>query len=324
MTGIVIIGGGLTGLAAAWALERLRQPYTLIEVKPRLGGSIATHREAGFIMESSAFLLERYKSWPWLADLGLGDALVRFGSYRDGDLVYFRNGAQTLIDALRARLTIGTLLTRMAVSSIGGLPDDGRAGPLLGVCLENGVMLPARAIIITAPARYAAHMLASLSPQAAHLLDGHIYDAIVRVSFGVRQIADPWMPRTLPTAIKYLHNFSAANLPGRVPTGAMMIRAGVRLADAGPVVPHQRIAEAVQAARAMLPPQADPFVTWAHFWPEADSLTRLQPEHSANMDALEALLPPNVVIAGSDYRARRLDRQVEDGRAAARRAVNAL
>ncbi len=48
MANVVVIGGGLTGLAAAWELERQRIPYTLIEVKKRFGGSIITERRDGF------------------------------------------------------------------------------------------------------------------------------------------------------------------------------------------------------------------------------------------------------------------------------------
>ncbi|MDZ4769803.1 MAG: FAD-dependent oxidoreductase [Chloroflexota bacterium] len=312
MAGIVIVGGGLTGLAAAWALERLRQPYTLIEVKPRLGGSIATHREAGFVLDGAAFLLERYESWHWLGDLGLGGELARFGAYRDGDLMYFRGGSEMLVTAMSARLTLGTIMTRMAVSSIGRLADGG----VLGVCLENGVMLPARAIVVTAPARYAAHMLTSLSSDAALILDEHRYDPIVRVSFGVHQLADGWMPPGVPNYVKFLHTFTPATLPGRIPAGGTLIRVGVRL---NPAVPTP--AAALDAARRLLPASVDPVVAWTHYWSEADSLTRHLPEHAAAMDALDAALPPDVVIAGSDYRAKRLDQQIEDGRAAARRVA---
>ncbi|MFN8450186.1 MAG: NAD(P)-binding protein [Anaerolineae bacterium] len=95
---MIVIGGGLTGMSAAWELERLGIPYRLIEVKNRLGGSIVTRREAGFTLDGSAFALEQYGEWAFLAELGLDDALVPIGRYRDGRLVVFRDGTQMLVD----------------------------------------------------------------------------------------------------------------------------------------------------------------------------------------------------------------------------------
>ena len=116
MANVVIIGGGLTGLAAAWELERQHIPYTLIEVKKRFGGSIVTEKRDGFTLDGSAFLLEKNGDWDFLSELGLEDALIAYGRYRDGELVYFRAGTQTLVDALAAKLT-APIMRRMAVLS---------------------------------------------------------------------------------------------------------------------------------------------------------------------------------------------------------------
>jgi hypothetical protein len=42
------------------------------------------------------------------------------------------------------------------------------------------------------------------------------------------------------------------------------------------------------------------------------------------MEAIDRLLPETAALVGSDYRARHLDQQVEQGRAAARRIVAVL
>ncbi len=42
------------------------------------------------------------------------------------------------------------------------------------------------------------------------------------------------------------------------------------------------------------------------------------------MDAIDSLLPRPVALVGSDYRAFRLDQQIEQGRAAARQVAAAL
>jgi protoporphyrinogen/coproporphyrinogen III oxidase len=83
MTRIAIIGGGISGLAAAFALEERRAAgadveYVLYESSPRLGGVLRTEHVDGCIVETGpdSFLTEK----PWATDLcrelGLGDQLI--------------------------------------------------------------------------------------------------------------------------------------------------------------------------------------------------------------------------------------------------------
>jgi oxygen-dependent protoporphyrinogen oxidase len=83
MKRIAIIGGGISGLTAAFALEEQRRAgvplqYVLFESAPRLGGVLVTERVDGCLVEAGAdsFLTEK----PWAADLcrrvGLGDQLI--------------------------------------------------------------------------------------------------------------------------------------------------------------------------------------------------------------------------------------------------------
>jgi oxygen-dependent protoporphyrinogen oxidase len=83
MKRIAIIGGGISGLSAAYTLEEKRQSgtpvqYSLFESSPRLGGVLLTDRVDGCLIEAGAdsFLTEK----PWAADLcrkvGLGDQLI--------------------------------------------------------------------------------------------------------------------------------------------------------------------------------------------------------------------------------------------------------
>lgn len=299
MANVVIIGGGLTGLAAAWELERQRIPYTLIEVKKRFGGSIVTEKRGGFTLDGSAFLLEKYGDWDFLSELGLEDALIAYGRYRDGELVYFRAGTQTLVDALAAKLT-APVMRRMAVSSIGPLDSD-----RFGVCLENGLMLDARAVIVTAPARFTEHMLYSLDPEIALALLDYRYDPVVRVSLGYRQADLPTLPPL--NGFKFVESYT---LPERVPADHVLVRVGVRLDEA-----IKTPEAALDRVKAAIP--APPVVEWAAYWPEGDPLTRYLPEHGAVMDMIESRLSAGVALAGSDYRAKRLDQQIGDGRAAA-------
>ncbi len=84
MNRIAIIGGGISGLAAAFELEELRRnasavvEYVLYEASARLGGVLRTENIDGCIVEAGpdSFLTEK----PWATDLcrtlGLGDQLI--------------------------------------------------------------------------------------------------------------------------------------------------------------------------------------------------------------------------------------------------------
>src|SRR5213592_1874502 len=83
MKRIAIIGGGISGLSAAFTLEQRRRTgvpleYVLYESSSRLGGVISTERVDGCVVEAGpdSFLTEK----PWAADLcrelGLGDQLI--------------------------------------------------------------------------------------------------------------------------------------------------------------------------------------------------------------------------------------------------------
>jgi protoporphyrinogen/coproporphyrinogen III oxidase len=82
MIRIAIIGGGISGLTGAFALEEHRRAgaveYSLYESSPRLGGVLRTEYIQGCIVEAGpdSFLTEK----PWAAELcrtlGLGDQLI--------------------------------------------------------------------------------------------------------------------------------------------------------------------------------------------------------------------------------------------------------
>ncbi|MBS2968270.1 protoporphyrinogen oxidase [Metabacillus sp. KIGAM252] len=78
---VAILGGGLTGLSAAYYLQKELQEdveITLIEASPRLGGKIQTVRKNGCIIEKGPdSFLERKASAPQLVrELGLENQLV--------------------------------------------------------------------------------------------------------------------------------------------------------------------------------------------------------------------------------------------------------
>jgi len=82
---MIVVGGGISGLAAAHGLVQLSRErgiavgLTLLEARGRLGGTIATERAGGFLIEAGpdSFLSEK----PWALELcqrlGVTDRLVR-------------------------------------------------------------------------------------------------------------------------------------------------------------------------------------------------------------------------------------------------------
>src|SRR5438045_2922970 len=75
---VLIVGGGITGLAAAWELQQRGIEYTLLEASDQLGGKIVTERADGFIIEGGAdsFLTQKPWAWQLCREIGLEDQLV--------------------------------------------------------------------------------------------------------------------------------------------------------------------------------------------------------------------------------------------------------
>lgn len=77
-TDVVIVGGGISGLSAAWALAKRRVPFLLLEASDRFGGVIRTEREGGFLLEAGpdSMLAQKPEGAALCRELGLGDRLV--------------------------------------------------------------------------------------------------------------------------------------------------------------------------------------------------------------------------------------------------------
>ncbi len=75
---IAIIGGGISGLSAAWTLHQRGIPYCLLEAGPSLGGVIRTEEKDGFILEGGpdSILAQKPEGVGLCRELGLGDRLI--------------------------------------------------------------------------------------------------------------------------------------------------------------------------------------------------------------------------------------------------------
>ena len=77
----VIIGGGISGLAAAYSLQKLEgndADYILLEASNHLGGKIVTYSGDGFLIEGGpdSFLTQKRAAVDLCRELGLGDQLI--------------------------------------------------------------------------------------------------------------------------------------------------------------------------------------------------------------------------------------------------------
>jgi oxygen-dependent protoporphyrinogen oxidase len=107
MKRVAIIGGGISGLSAAYSLEQRRQSgapveYVVFEASPRLGGVVFTESVDGCVIEAGpdSFLTEK----PWAADLcrkiGLGDQLIGSNDAERKTYILVRNKLVVLPDGL--------------------------------------------------------------------------------------------------------------------------------------------------------------------------------------------------------------------------------
>ena len=75
---VAVIGGGITGLAAAYELQRRGVSFVLLESAPRLGGMIRTESAAGFTLDAGpdSLLVHKPAALALCREVGLGPRLL--------------------------------------------------------------------------------------------------------------------------------------------------------------------------------------------------------------------------------------------------------
>lgn len=76
---VAIVGGGITGLAAAWELHCAGVPFELFEASPRFGGLIRTERVGPYLIDTGAdgFVVHKPGARELCRELGLDAQLIR-------------------------------------------------------------------------------------------------------------------------------------------------------------------------------------------------------------------------------------------------------
>src|SRR5437763_7809596 len=152
---LVVVGGGIAGLAAAHrAVELARErgialELTLLEARERLGGTIATERMGGFLVEAGpdSFLSEKPWALALCKRLGVEDRLTRTDDrfrkvyvWRAGRLHPLPDGFQLLAPTRLAPFLRSPLFSwpgklRMALDLV--LPRGGAADESLGAFVRR-------------------------------------------------------------------------------------------------------------------------------------------------------------------------------------------
>jgi len=131
---VIVIGGGITGLSAAYSLqERAAKEgapveVTLLESDDRLGGKILTEHTGGFTIEGGPDCFLRQK--PWAAQLcrkiGIGEELMGTNDDRRKTYVVNRGRLTPLPDGVM--LIIPTRIAPFALSPLISIPGKIRMG----------------------------------------------------------------------------------------------------------------------------------------------------------------------------------------------------
>lgn len=316
MRDVVIIGGGLSGMAAAVELEKHNIDYTIIEVKNRLGGSLNTVEQDGFTVDTSAFVLaDEPDLHTILTEYELSDALES----HDESTVIFKTGVKALLDVMEAKIH-APRLRRMAVSSIGDI--EGR----LSICMENGLMFDAKSIILAVPARFAERMFYSYIPEIAHQLLEFHYDSIVRVAIGCHNDALE-QPILMPPDMAYVFVHQIDH-PARVPNDHLLLQFGIRVDLAKINDPTEIIPEVIGQIKL----SGEPTMQRVDFWAETDLLSSYDDHHLMRLRSIKQQLPHNIALIGSDYSlvppsyrgVFRLAERIRQGQTAARQMIEVL
>ncbi|MEW6542179.1 MAG: protoporphyrinogen oxidase [Nitrospirota bacterium] len=105
---VVVVGGGIAGLAAAFSLQELFAraglplACTVVEASASWGGKIATHRAGDFLIERGpdSFLSQKPAALELCAKLGLSDRLMNTSESERGSFVYSRGKLRQLPEGL--------------------------------------------------------------------------------------------------------------------------------------------------------------------------------------------------------------------------------
>jgi oxygen-dependent protoporphyrinogen oxidase len=128
VTKIAIVGGGISGLSAAYYLAKAGTPSTIIESRPRLGGVIETVRVEGCTIEGGpdSFLAAKPAAFELLGELGLSGQVIGSNDHLRKTFVRKRGRLVALPDGLM--MMVPTRIMPLLATSLVGWRTKLRMG----------------------------------------------------------------------------------------------------------------------------------------------------------------------------------------------------
>lgn len=348
---IVVIGGGITGLACALRLQELsrsappRAGLTLIEAAPRPGGKLVTHHERGFVVDAGAdiFLASKPGAMELCTRLGIADlvietdpahrrtfiregtALVPATHYGAQRLATLPGGMQELVDSAARALRHVEVITASPVESIAAAATESRY-----VVRTAGRSIAADAVVIAVPARAAAVLVRSLAPDAAALLDTITYRSSFTVSAAYRASDVPHpldgygyiVPDARAGEVSAC-TWTSSKIPSRAPAAHVLLRGYVHGAPGLSTVAARGIV--LEEFRRVLGIDTPPIFTREHAWQDALPVTD-DDDAAARRAAVRAALAahPGIAIAGGAVDGIGIPDSIRSGQSAAERIWHGL
>jgi len=237
--------------------------------------------------------------------------------------IAFKNGAQTLVDALVAQLT-GEIRLNSRVEHIR------QASQGYQISLSNGDSLIAGGVILATPARAAAGMLERIAPDASAEFASLPQSSLgtIALLYRTKDLPDSdikglMIPRREKRMIDAIQ-FTSERMPGRTEDNYTLIRVffGGAYPDMVTFDDQTRLHHVRTELQDLLNITAEP-VHHEHFcWHE--SYPQANVGHLSKVDAIEALLPETIALAGASYRGLGVPDCVRQGRDAAQHIMNAI
>jgi oxygen-dependent protoporphyrinogen oxidase len=239
--------------------------------------------------------------------------------------VTLQGGVGALIDALA-----GALEGRQIVGNgVAALDHDPAAPRPYRVRLESGERLDADAVILAAPSFVAAGLVAPFHRALAEGLQEirYVTSGTVTLAFRGSEVGDPLegyglvIPRTERRRINAV-TISSSKFARRAPKGAVLLRAfvgGSRNPDVLSLDDAALLGLVRAELRDILGVRAEPLWSRIYRWPRSNP--QYDVGHRERVDALDALCPSGLYLAGSAYRGVGIPDCVRQGQQVAARAI---